>query len=97
VPIAHAEASAARAFGAFLAALAAAFVALLIIVNAVLYTLVVRPVRRMAAIADRLSVGDNSAPDFPSHGGAEIAALGTSFNRMRRSLDKALRMLETQR
>jgi HAMP domain-containing protein len=97
VPIAHAEASAARAFGAFVAALACAFVALLIIVNAVLYTLVVRPVRRMAAIADRLSVGDTSAPDFPSHGGAEIAALGTSFNRMRRSLDKALRLLETQR
>jgi HAMP domain-containing protein len=95
VPIASAEASASGAFLAFLTALTAVFVALLVVVNLVLYFLVVRPVRRMAQIADQLSVGDTTAGEFPAHGGQEIAALGRSFNRMRTSLDKALKLLET--
>ena len=48
----------------------------------------------MAHIADRLSVGDNSAPEFSTGGGAEIDALGRAFNRMRTSLDKALKLIE---
>jgi protein-histidine pros-kinase len=48
----------------------------------------------MAQIADRLSVGDTGAPEFPVAGGAELATLGRSFNRMRKSLDKALKLLE---
>jgi HAMP domain-containing protein len=96
VPIAHAEASAGSAFRAFLTALTGVFVALLVVVNLVLYLLVVRPVRRMAQIADQLSVGDTSAGEFPASGGAEIAALGRAFNRMRKSLDKALKLLERQ-
>lgn len=95
VPIASAEARAGGAFRAFLVSLVAVFVTLLMVVNLVLYLLVVRPVRRMAQIADRLSVGDSSAPEFPAQGGEEIAALGRSFNRMRKSLDKALKLLET--
>jgi len=96
VPIASAEARASRAFRAFLASLIAVFVALLIVVNLVLYLLVVQPVRRMAQIADRVSVGDASAPEFAARGGAEVAALGAAFNRMRRSLDKALKLLEAR-
>lgn len=95
VPIASAEASASGAFRTFLTALTAVFVALLVVVNLVLYFLVVRPVRRMAQIADQLSVGDTTAGEFPARGGQEIAALGRSFNRMRTSLDKALKLLET--
>ncbi|MGB6602943.1 MAG: DUF3365 domain-containing protein [Steroidobacteraceae bacterium] len=94
VPIARAEASASSAFRVFLTALTSVFVALLVVVNLVLYFLVVRPVRRMAQIADQLSVGDTSAGEFPASGGAEIAALGHAFNRMRKSLDKALKLLE---
>ena len=96
VPIARAEASASSAFRVFLAALTGVFVALLVVVNLVLYLLVVRPVRHMAQIADQLSVGDTSAGEFPASGGAEIAALGRAFNRMRKSLDKALKLLEGQ-
>jgi len=94
VPVAAAAARAKRALRAFLGSLAAVFVALLLIVNLVLYYLVVRPVRRMAQIADRVSVGDSSAPQFSTGGGAEIAALARAFNRMRTSLDKALKLLE---
>jgi protein-histidine pros-kinase len=95
VPVASAEASASRAFRAFLVSLTAAFAALLLVVNVVLYILVVRPVRRMAQIADQVSMGDATAPAFPIGGGAEIAALGHSFNRMRISLEKAVKLLES--
>lgn len=95
VPVASAATRAGSAFRVFLVSLVAVFVTLLLVVNLVLYALVVRPVRRMAQIADRLSVGDATAPEFPAQGGEEIAALGRSFNRMRKSLDKALKLLET--
>jgi protein-histidine pros-kinase len=96
VPVAAATARADRAFRAFLASLAAVFLALLLVVNAVLYTLVVRPVQRMAQIADRVSVGDSSAPEFSTGGGSEIVALGVAFTRMRKSLDKAVKLLEAR-
>jgi HAMP domain-containing protein len=94
VPLANAQGRASRAFHAYLASLIALFVILLLVVNLVLYVLVVRPVRHMAQIAERLSVGDSSAPEFPARGSDEVAALGRAFNRMRRSLDKALKLLE---
>ena len=62
--------------------------------NLLLALLVVRPVRRLAGIADEVSKGNMEAPDFPSKGGDEISTLGTSFNRMRRSLVEAMNMLQ---
>jgi hypothetical protein len=41
-----------------------------------------------------LSVGDLAAEEFPPNGPSEIASLVRSFNRMRTSLDKAMRLLE---
>lgn len=64
------------------------------LVNAVLYVVLIRPMRRMALIADHLSVGDMAAPEFPMRGPKEIASLIRSFNRMRKGLDKALHLLE---
>lgn len=94
VPFAKADANAQRAFRGFLTALIAVFAAVFVVLNALLYGLLVRPVRRIAQTADRLSVGDLSAPEFPRGGPAEIASLVRSFNRMRISLDKAMRMLD---
>jgi HAMP domain-containing protein len=54
----------------------------------------VRPVSQIARVADRLSLGDMSAEDFPRRGAKEIASVTRSFNRMRKSLEKALRLLE---
>jgi HAMP domain-containing protein len=51
-------------------------------------------VRRLATIADQVSLGAMDAPDFPVKASDEIGALGASFNRMRRSLVEALKMLE---
>jgi HAMP domain-containing protein len=94
VPFANAAANADRAFQAFMVSLAAIFAAVFFVVNAVLYLLVVRPVRQIARIADRLSLGDMSAEDFSRRGAREIASLTRSFNRMRKSLEKALQLLE---
>ena len=94
VPFASAAANADRAFRAFMTSLVSVFSAVFLVVNAVLYFMVVRPVRQIARVADRLSLGDMSAEDFPKGGAGEIASVARSFNRMRKSLEKALRLLE---
>jgi HAMP domain-containing protein len=94
VPFARATGNAERAFRAFVISLVAVFAAVFLVVNAVLYILVVRPVRQIARVADRLSLGDMSVEDFPQRGAKEIESVTRSFNRMRKSLEKALRLLE---
>jgi methyl-accepting chemotaxis protein len=94
VPFANAAAAAARAFHGFVIALAAVFATIFIVLNALLYVLLVRPVRLIVRTADRLSVGDLAAEEFPPNGASEIASLIRSFNRMRTSLDKAMRLLD---
>ena len=95
VPFASAAANADREFRAFMLLLGAVFAAAFGVVNILLYRLVVRPVRRIAAVADRVSLGDMSADDFPAGGATEIASVTRSFERMRKSLAKALRLLGT--
>ena len=93
VPFASAESSAGRVRRDVLAAIAAVLAGVWLVVNLSLYMLVIRPVRQIARIADQVSLGDTAAVEFPSGGGREMAALSAAFNRMRKSLDKALRML----
>ncbi len=95
VPFASATESAKRAFKGFMISLVTVFAALFLVLNALLYGLLVRPVRQIVHIADHLSVGDMSAADFPAYGPQEIRSLVRSFNRMRTSLEKALRLLES--
>ncbi len=93
VPSGSAESSAARVRRDVLTAIAAMLASVLLVVNASLYVFVIRPVRRIARIADRVSLGDTSTAEFPRGGGREVAALSAALDRMRKSLDKALRML----
>jgi HAMP domain-containing protein len=94
VPLATATANARRIFRSVMSSIAAILIVTLLIVNVVLYYLIVRPVRRMAAIADEVSLGNMAAGEFPARGSTELTHLGRSFNRMRTSLAKALKMLE---
>ncbi|MET0407487.1 MAG: DUF3365 domain-containing protein [Hyphomicrobium sp.] len=71
------------------------FLGLLVLVTALLHWMVVRPVIKMSDIAERVSMGDSTQPEYTLQGSDEIASLSRSFNRMRRSLDNALKMLET--
>jgi protein-histidine pros-kinase len=83
-----------EAFKAFMASLAAIFVVTFIVLNVMLSVMIIRPISRMSASADKISTGDFNVPEFPSRGRDEIGVLGTSFNRMRRSLQKALKLIE---
>jgi protein-histidine pros-kinase len=82
-----------EAFKFFMASLAAIFIVTFIVLNVMLSLMIIRPISRMSASADRISTGDFNVPEFHS-GKDEIGILGTSFNRMRRSLQKALKLIE---
>jgi HAMP domain-containing protein len=64
------------------------------VLNVMLSVMIIRPISRMSASADKVSQGDFDVPEFPKTGKDEISVLGTSFNRMRRSLQKALKLIE---
>ena len=89
VPIERAR----RAFVTFMGALVAVFVLITIVLNVMLRRIVIRPVTVMAGIADEVSHGNMQADPFDQKGKDEIATLAGSFNRMRRSLEKAMKML----
>jgi protein-histidine pros-kinase len=95
VPLASATANADRIFRSVMSAIVAILAAALLIVNMVLYFAIVRPVRRIAHIADEVSLGNVSAGEFPARGSSELIDLTRSFNRMRTSLAKALKLLES--
>jgi protein-histidine pros-kinase len=81
-------------FYAFLATLAASFTAVFVVLNAMLMIIVVRPVVRLAGIADEVSLGKIDGPDFAVKGGDEVARLAQSFNRMKKSVVHAIKMLD---
>jgi protein-histidine pros-kinase len=70
------------------------FLVLLVLLNLLLNRYVISPVNRMAKIAEAYSMGDTSVAEFEYSGSDEVASLSRSFNRMRRSLDSAMKMLD---
>lgn len=73
----------------------AIFTVLMILLNLLLSRLVITPVTQMSKIAEAVSMGDNSQAEYTLQSADEIGSLSRSFNRMRRSLDNAMKMLET--
>jgi protein-histidine pros-kinase len=90
VPVQNAD----RALKAFLTSLAGVFVLVFVVLNIMLSWMIVRPIRRMSQAADQVSTGDFNVPEFAEGGRDEVAVLGGAFNRMRRSLDKAMQMID---
>lgn len=82
-----------NAFRTLVIYLIAGFLITIAALDAAMVFIVIRPVRQLSAMADRISTGDMSLPELPVHGRDEIAALTASFNRMFVSLQKAFRML----
>ena len=83
-----------RAFVTFMASLGGVFVVLFIILNVMLSMLIVRPITRMSAAADDISKGNMEIADLPDKGKDEVSLLARSFNRMRRSLEKAISLID---
>jgi protein-histidine pros-kinase len=65
----------------------------LLVLNLALHFAVIRPVRRFSVMADEISKGNLDLPELPASGKDEISILAGSFNRMYRSLSKAIKML----
>jgi HAMP domain-containing protein len=89
VPLARAQ----QTFTTFMILLTGVFVLLLVLLNILLHFVVIRPVTRMSAIASEVSMGKPDVPEYVRHGSDEIASLSQSFNRMRLSLENAMKML----
>lgn len=93
VPIQNAD----RAFRVFMISLFTVFVVLFVALNIMLSWVIVRPIQEMSKAADQVSTGDFDVEEFSGSGKDEVAVLATSFNRMRRSLHEAMKMLDTAR
>ena len=59
--------------------------------------LVVAPIKRIAALSDEISRGNLDLPEFEESGADEIRNLQTAFNRMRRSIEKAIKVVQLQK
>jgi HAMP domain-containing protein len=70
------------------------FLALLFIsVNVLLSFVVVRPIERIAKIAEAISLGEINTPEYHYGGSDQIGRLSASFNRMHRSLVEAFKLM----
>ena len=86
-----------RATRIFVVGLGAVFFVLFVALNVMLSRSIVSPITQMASAADQISKGDLNLPEFADQGSDEVAALKQSFNRMRRSLTQAMKMLDGQK
>jgi nitrogen fixation/metabolism regulation signal transduction histidine kinase len=82
-----------KAYGTLMGTLTVTFLAILVAINAVLYFLIIVPVRKLSQVANMVSLGKLEVGEVPVHGHDEIAELTVAFNRLFVSIAKALRML----
>ena len=83
-----------RAFVTFMTSLTVVFAVLFVILNIMLTLLIVQPITRLSDAADEISKGKLDAAEFPDKGKDEVSQLGQAFNRMRRSLEKAIALID---
>ena len=77
-----------------MSSLGAVFFAVFFVLNLMLDRMIVRPISEMARLADAVSVGDFSVPEFVPTSRDEIGMFATAFNRMRRSTEEAIKLLK---
>lgn len=94
VPMALPIANANHAFVTFMSSLTVVFFVLFVVLNVMLSMLIVKPITLMSLAAEKISTGDLEIPEFSEKGKDEVSMLGKAFNRMRRSLEKAIRLID---
>ena len=82
------------AFRTFMLSLGGVFLFVGIVLNAMLLSMVIMPVSRLAKLADQVSMGNMDVPDFQLRSRDEIRMLADSFNRMKKSVVQAMKMLD---
>lgn len=70
------------------------FALLFLLLNLLLDRMILSPISRIASMAEAVSLGQPNVPEYAHAGKDQIAALSASFNRMRHSLQEALRLLD---
>jgi HAMP domain-containing protein len=83
-----------RAFVTFISSLALVFALLFVVLNIMLTQLIVEPITDLSFAADQISRGQVNIAELPAKGKDEVAQLGQAFNRMRRSLEKAISLID---
>jgi HAMP domain-containing protein len=83
-----------EAFVIFLAVLAGIVAAMFAVLNILLHRLVIRPVMRVSAIADAVSLGKADVETYIKPGKDEISSLSVAFDRMRQNLDHAMQTMK---
>jgi len=94
VPMDVALSRAKKTLTTFLIATGSVLLAMIILLNIMLYRIVVRPVKKMSSIAHDVSMGKMDMPEYELKGKDEVASLSRSFNRMRRSLVNAMKLID---
>lgn len=94
IPMELTQADAREAFFTFMGSLLLVFVGVFIAVNLLLSKIVIGPIQRMSALADQMSSGEMDLPELEERGNDEMNILARSFNRMKRSLEQAINILE---
>ena len=82
-----------QGFRNLLIGLGAIFLLTIALIDAAVYFIVIRPLRRVSGNADAISKGEIDLPQLDVKGKDEIAEVTASFNRMHTSLVKAFEML----
>jgi HAMP domain-containing protein len=93
VPMASVLSASREAFLTFLIILLVMIAAVFAIVNVMLHYLVIAPVKRVSAMADAVSLGEDDVEVYVKPGNDEVSSLSASFNRMRESIKHAMEMM----
>jgi HAMP domain-containing protein len=93
VPMAIPLKLARRLYITSLIALVGIFAIVFALMNLLLHYLVIAPVKRVSAMAEAVSLGDEQIEPYVKPGKDEISLLSVAFNRMRESLRRALDMI----
>jgi protein-histidine pros-kinase len=83
-----------HAFVTFMSSVAVVFTVLFVLLNVMLTIFIVHPIMQLAHTADAISKGRLDMPEFKDKGRDEVSQLGQAFNRMRRSLQKAIALID---
>jgi protein-histidine pros-kinase len=94
IPETFALARAEVTFRVFMGSLLGVLLAVAVTLNGLLWWMFIRPITKISALADQISLGAINAPDFAAGSRDEIGMLANALSRMRRSLVQAMSMLE---
>jgi protein-histidine pros-kinase len=94
VPVALPTQRANHTFWVFLLLLTLVFAATFVLLNLMLQTMVIRPVKELSRLADEVSLGHRESAEFTTRSKDEIGVLAGALSRMNKSLVQAIKMLE---